>query len=52
MTAGEFLEAVCALDFVNTFNPYSKRCAVYDLDDAPRRRAHAFAGDARRGNKS
>ena len=42
MTAGEFLEAVCALDFVNTFNPYSKRCAVYDLDDAPRRRAHAL----------
>ena len=31
-----------ALDFENTFNPYSKRCAVYDLDDAPRRRAHAL----------
>ena len=42
MNAVEFLEAVCALDFENTFNPYSERCAVCDLDDAPRRRAHAL----------
>ncbi len=42
MNAVEFMEAVCALDFENTFNPYSKRCAVYDLDDAPCRRAHAL----------
>ena len=34
-----FVEALGALDFDNTFNPYSKRCAVHDLHDAPRRRS-------------
>ena len=34
-----FVEAVGALDFENTFNPYSHRCAVHDLDDAPRQRS-------------
>ena len=42
MNAVDFFEAVCALDFENTFNPYSKRCAVYDLDDAPGRRANVL----------
>ena len=26
------------LSFENTFNPYSNRCAVHDMDDAPERR--------------
>src|SRR6266481_2070883 len=34
-----FVEALAGLEFENTFNPYSNRCAVHDLDDAPRRRA-------------
>ncbi len=34
-----FVEALSGLDFENTFNPYSNQCAVYDLDDAPRRRS-------------
>jgi len=34
-----FVEALGILDFENTFNPYSNRCAVHDLDDAPWRRS-------------
>lgn len=37
-----FVEALCALKFENAFNPYSGKCDVHDLDDAPRRRAHAL----------
>ncbi len=37
-----FVEALGALDFENTFNPYSNRCAVHDLDDAPRRRSQTL----------
>lgn len=37
-----FVEALGALDFENTFNPYSNRCAVHDLDDAPRRRSESL----------
>ncbi len=37
-----FVEALGALDFQNTFNPYSNRCAVHDLDDAPRRRSQTL----------
>lgn len=38
----QFVEALGALDFDNTFNPYSNRCAVHDLDDAPRRRSQTL----------
>jgi hypothetical protein len=34
-----FIEALAGVEFENTFNPYSSRCAVHDLHDAPRRRA-------------
>ncbi len=34
----QFLDALKNLSFENTFNPYSNRCAVHDLDDAPERR--------------
>ena len=34
----QFVEALSKLDFENTFNPYSHRCDVHDLDDAPERR--------------
>lgn len=37
-----FVEALGALNFENTFNPYSNRCAVHDLDDAPRRRSQTL----------
>lgn len=36
----QFVEALGALNFENSFNPYSNRCAVHDHDDAPRKRAH------------
>ena len=34
----QFLDVLRKLSFENTFNPYSNRCAVHDLDDAPERR--------------
>lgn len=37
-----FVGALGALDFENTFNPYTNRCAVHDLDDAPRRRSKSL----------
>ena len=42
MKPGNFVKALCALDFENTFNPYSTKCDVYDLHDAPRRRSNAL----------
>jgi hypothetical protein len=35
----EFVSALSALSFVDTFNPYADRCPVYDRQDAPSRRA-------------
>ena len=34
-----FLETLRKLHFENAFNPYSERCAVHDLEDAPRARS-------------
>lgn len=42
MTPTCFVEAIQALNFENTFNPYSNRCEVFDYDDAPRRRSEAL----------
>lgn len=42
MKPNDFVKALCALDFENTFNPYSRKCDVYDLVDAPRRRFSAL----------
>jgi hypothetical protein len=42
MNPQQFIEVLEALKFENTFNPYSNRCAVHDLEDAPRRRREAL----------
>ena len=34
----QFVKGLRQLNFENTFNPYSNRCNIHDLDDAPRRR--------------
>ena len=39
MNATQFVEQLKGLDVENTFNPYSTRCPVYDLDDSPQRRS-------------
>ncbi len=39
MRPAQYVGELCGLNFENTFNPYSNRCAVHDLDDAPRSRA-------------
>ena len=40
MTPARLVKELADLNFANTFNPYSDRCAVHDLDDAPRVRSH------------
>ena len=42
MKPSHFVESLGALRFENTFNPYSDRCVVDDLDDAPRRRSESL----------
>ena len=39
MRAGKFVENLQNMSFANVFNPYSDRCAVYDLHNAPRIRS-------------
>ena len=39
MTPYQFVRNLSKLNFENTFNPYSDRCEVYDLDEAPRFRS-------------
>ncbi|MBU2854967.1 uracil-DNA glycosylase [Acidithiobacillus ferrooxidans] len=39
MATHSFVRALAALSFDNCFNPYSDRCEVHDLPDAPQRRA-------------
>ncbi|KEQ55315.1 uracil-DNA glycosylase [Sphingobium chlorophenolicum] len=39
MTPIRFVSQLGALQFANAFNPYSDRCAVHDLTDAPVQRA-------------
>ena len=34
-----FVDAVASLSFENCFNPYTDRCMVHDMPDAPRRRS-------------
>lgn len=49
----QFVDAVAALAFKNVFNPYSDRCEVHDMDDAPTRRASALTAmltEARSGD--
>ena len=42
MRPAQFVEGLSKLHFENTFNPYSDRCAVHDLDEAPRFRSRAL----------
>jgi hypothetical protein len=42
MRPGQFVEQLCALSFENAFNPYSDRCPVHDVTDAPVRRSGAL----------
>jgi hypothetical protein len=42
MRPGQFVSSLKELKFENVFNPYSDRCEVHDLDDAPDRRAKAL----------
>jgi uracil-DNA glycosylase len=39
MTSRQLIQKVAGLQFANTFNPYSTRCAVHDQEDAPRLRS-------------
>jgi len=39
MDAVSFVKGLSNLAFENTFNPYSDRCEVYDVFDAPRKRS-------------
>lgn len=38
MRPDQFVDDLRRLNFKNVFNPYSDRCVVHDLDDAPKRR--------------
>ena len=42
MRPAEFVSSLQGLKFENVFNPYSDRCAVHDLEDAPSRRSKAL----------
>ena len=42
MTPQEFVTSLAGLKFDNVFNPYSDRCAVHDVGDAPFRRAQTL----------
>jgi uracil-DNA glycosylase len=44
MTPAQFVSSLKATKFDNVFNPYVDRCEVYDLEDAPDRRARALLG--------
>lgn len=43
MRPQEFVAALHALSFIDTFNPYVHRCPVHDKSDAPQRRSRALA---------
>jgi uracil-DNA glycosylase len=42
MRPAQFVNSLKELKFENVFNPYSDRCEIHDLDDAPDRRAKAL----------
>jgi len=42
MTPTEFVDSLRELRFENVFNPYSDRCMVHDVADAPSRRAQTL----------
>jgi len=44
MTPSQFVRSLRHLRFENVFNPYSDRCCVHDVEDAPGRRTRALLG--------
>ena len=42
MTPAQFVDELGRLNFENTFNPYSNRCNVHDVQDAPQLRSQAL----------
>jgi hypothetical protein len=43
MTPIQFVSELASVRFVDAFNPYSDRCPIHDLDDAPARRSELLA---------
>jgi hypothetical protein len=52
MKPAGFVEALCAVRFENTFNPYSDTCPIHDLADAPRRRSKTLLAMLRVASES
>ncbi len=52
MRPAEFVGSLQQLKFENVFNPYSDRCPVHDVSDAPRRRVMALQGLLRAATKT
>ena len=42
MKSSQFVASLRDLKFQDVFNPYADRCAIHDLEDAPKRRANAI----------
>src|ERR1700692_4230247 len=42
MRPAQFVTSLKELKFENAFNPYSDRCDVHDVEDAPERRSRAL----------
>ena len=42
MTPAQYVDELSKLNFENTFNPYSNRCIVHDLDNAPQCRSQTL----------
>ena len=42
MNPQSFVDELSSLMFENTFNPYSNRCDVFDLEEAPAIRQNAL----------
>ncbi len=42
MKPSDFVDALCQLQFENTFNPYSNRCDIHDLAEAPNLRSQTL----------
>ena len=42
MSPAQFVDSVSRLSFENTFNPYSNRCGVHDVRDAPQLRSQTL----------
>ena len=42
MTPAQYVDELSKLNFENTFNPYSNRCVVHDVDNAPQCRSQTL----------